>query len=353
MNTGILTFNDTLNFGAVLQAYALQQTLENFGYNAEIIRYTNDYIENNEKHSSGLSLHSIIKKIVMGAGLKRKEKAFRAFEDKYLHFGKEMKNNYEIINQYYDKVITGSDQVWNMTLTDKDWHFFLDFVDERKKKISYAPSFGNVKFPKECYEKAAELIKDFHAVSVREQSGSDTIKKICGVDAKVVVDPTLLLSKSEWESRFDCNPGNGEKYILVYFPHNKKLVFDFVKKLKNKTGLPVVYLSISPKIQTGVRTLYDSSPDEFIGWIKNAEYVVTGSFHGTAFSINLEKQFFYEPTGEGSRIDNLVKYTGTHNRDLTKTDVNNIEYMDYNKISSKLDVLRKDSLDWLKNALEN
>ncbi|MDD6082292.1 MAG: polysaccharide pyruvyl transferase family protein [Oscillospiraceae bacterium] len=349
MNIGILTFNDTLNFGAALQAYALQQTLENFGHNAEIIKYTNKYIENNEKLTSVFSINSIIKKIVMGKGLKNKEISFRAFEDKYMHFGIEMNENVEKVNRYYDRFITGSDQVWNMEITGNDWRFFLDFVDDNKKKISYAPSFGNVEFPTVYYEKAAEILKKFHAVSVREESGRDTIKRICGLEAKVVLDPTLLLSKSDWESRFNCNPIE-EKYILVYCPHNKKLVFDFVKKLKRQTGLQVVYLSISPRIQTGVKTLYDSSPDKFVNWIKNAEYVVTGSFHGTAFSVNLEKQFFYEPTGNGSRIDNLVKITGTQDRDLTKT---NFQKIDYNKIRPKLEALRKDSLDWLKNTVEN
>lgn len=128
------------------------------------------------------------------------------------------------------------------------------------------------------------------------------------------------------------------------------MVFDFVKKLKKKTGLPVVYLSISPKIQPGVKTIYNASPDEFLGWMKNADYVVTGSFHGTAFSLNLEKQFFYEPSGEGSRIDNIVKLTGTDERSILNVKAID-EIIDYEIVRKKLDKERNESKMWLKNAI--
>jgi len=348
MKTGILTFNNTLNFGAVLQAYALQETIKSFGYSAEILRYTNEYIESKEKNQTKLSPHSIIRTVVMGRGLKQKEIKFKRYEKKNICFGKRLDfNHIDDVNNYYDKFITGSDQVWNMDITDKDWHFFLDFVKDDKKKISYAPSFGNTEFPKDCFAKTAELLKKIPSLSVREESGKKLIKKISNENARVVVDPTLLLSKSDWEKRIKFVPPI-KKYILVYCPHNKNKVFQFVNKLKKTTGFPVIYLSISPKIQLGVKTIYDASPDEFMGWIKNAAYVVTGSFHGTAFSINLEKQFFYESSG--SRIDNLVKITGTENRNITQGDINNV--IDYSVVREKIRIQRENSLEWLRDALE-
>lgn len=355
MKIGILTFINTLNYGAVLQAYALQEKIKVFGYEAEIIQYTNEAIFNKEKGNSlkaMLNPKKLLKKLIMGSGMKKKEKVFNQYEKEHIIPGYEFNGNNIIeINKCYDKFITGSDQVWNMDITHNDWHFYLDFVDSSDKKISYAPSFGNVEFPVECKDKAKVLLNDFSKLSVREASGQKLIKELTGRDATVVVDPTLLLTKQEWESKIKFIP-KMEHYILVYFPHNKKLVFDFVEKLKSKTGLPVVYLSISPRKQSGTYTIYDASPDEFLGWIKNADYIVTGSFHGTAFSINLEKQFFYEPlskNGVEGRIDNIVRLTGLQNRCISNASLDDI--IDYESVRKKLDKIRNDSAMWLQNSL--
>lgn len=354
MKVGILTFTNTLNFGAVLQSFALQEKVKSFGYDAEIIQYTNKFIENKEKNKSIFSPKFLLRQMVMGSALKRKEKAFRAFEKQNIVSGLKLtESNIAEVNNYYDKFITGSDQVFNAVITDTDWHFYLDFVTESKKKVSYAPSFGDVVFSEEAKKKATELLSDFNALSIREASGQKLIKEMTGKEADIVLDPTLLLSKSDWENRITFKP-NLEHYILVYFPHNKKLVFDFVEKLKEKTGLPVIYLSISPRKQSGVHTIYDSSPDEFLGWIKNADYVVTGSFHGTAFSLNLEKQLFYEPlskNGIEGRIDNLARVAGVQHRCISSANLD--EVLDYSDVRNKLNNVRSKSEDWLKKALEN
>ena len=351
---GILTFTDTLNFGAELQAYALQEVIKNFGEEARLLQYTNEEIKNKENNSGAkkFSKRGLLKSLVMKHGLKKKRMAFKAYEQENIAAGMTLtRETVPEINRAYDMFITGSDQVWNMKITNEDWNFFLEFVEDNNKKVSYAPSFGNSEFPKADYEKAGELLSKFKALSVRENSGRELIKKLCGRDAEVVLDPTLLLKKEEWEKKISFVP-DLEHYILVYFPHKKKPVFDFVKKLKKQTGFPVVYLSISPRIQPGVRTIYDSSPDEFLGWIKNADYVVTGSFHGTAFSINFEKKFFYEPSGNGSRIDNLVTMLDLKDRSI-ETDEFLESDIDYTVTAEKLNEFRNKSLEWLKNVLND
>lgn len=349
MRIGIITFINTLNYGASLQAYALQEVLKKLGNDAEIVQYVNHYIEEKEKNSKHTNLKSIYKRLIMGRGLKQKEKAFRNFENNNLKFGMQLKNDtIQDVNNNYDLFITGSDQVWNMRITEKDWTYFLDFVDDNNKKISYAPSFGNDIFPDSEKEQAGRYLKQFKAISIREESGKKLIKEISNRNAEVVLDPTLLMNKEDWESKIKFKP-DLQHYILVYFPHNKKIMFEFVNKLKQKTGLPVVYLSISPKIQTGVKTIYDASPDEFLGWINNADYVITGSFHGTAFSINMNKQFFYETSNESSRIGNLAKLVGVEDRIITN---NNLEQkIDYSIVNKKLQEERKKSLNWLKKAI--
>lgn len=348
MKIGIITFINTINFGALLQAYALQEVLSGFGNDVEVIRYINKNIEEKEKNNGKITLKKIYKKIIMGKATKRKEEKFKAFENNNIKFGLQLNNNFEQINKLYDLFVTGSDQVWNMKITNKDWNYFLDFVSDDKKKISYAPSFGNDKFPEEEKNNLKEQVKKFKALSVREESGKKLIEEISSKKAEVVLDPTLLLNKEEWESKIKFKP-KIEHYILVYIPHNKKIVFDFVDKLKKEKRLPVVYLSISPKIQKGVKTIYDASPDEFLGWIKNADYVVTGSFHGTAFALNLNKQFFYESTGDGSRINNLIKICGTEDRNLSNIKDFN-KKIDYDIVNKKLNKERMKSLNWLKQA---
>ena len=351
MNIGIVTFINTINYGALLQAYALQEKIRDLGENPEIIQYTNELIEKKEKNSKPYRLGHIIKKVVMGKATERKIHEFELFEAKNIIKGRKLTSDIDNsdINRYYDMFITGSDQVWNMTITHEDWIYFLSFVEDNRKKVSYAASFGNNEFPYDKREKAALLLKQFNAISVREQSGADFIKELTNIDATVVMDPTLLLTRKECITKTKYIPSI-EKYILVYFPHDKKRVFAFTKRLQKLTGLPIVYISISPRPQFGVKTIYDASPDEFLGWILNATYVVTGSFHGTAFSLNLEKQFFYEPSGKGSRIDNLVNITGTVNRSIDSfQSLDNM--IDYIAVSKKIDLVRNKSIEWLNSAL--
>lgn len=352
MKIGIISFTNTLNYGASLQAYAMQELLRKNDNNVEIIKYTSDIIEAKEKNIKKNNIKSLYKEIIMGRGIRNKSEKFETFENKRICFGMELnEDTKKEVNNNYDLFITGSDQVWNPQITNYDWTYFLNFVNDKEKKISYAPSFGKGSFSDREKEKAKNYLQEFKAVSVREVAGKKLIKKISNIDAEVVLDPTLLLNKVDWESRIKFKP-NIDHYILVYLPHNKKKVFNFVKKLKRKTGLPIIYLSISPRIQFGVKTIYDASPDEFLGWINNADYVVTGSFHGTAFSINLNKQFFYEPTGEGSRIDNLVKITGTEERSIYNENVIN-ERIDYAIIEERLNKERKKSIKWIKKAIQN
>lgn len=350
MRIGIITFVKTLNFGASLQAYALQEVLKSFGADAEIITYVNEDIKNKENNAKPKNLKQLIRKLILERGFKRKKEAFQQYESQNINYGDVLnEKNEDIINESYDYFITGSDQVWNLSITHNDWYYFLSFVKDSKKKISYAPSFGNNPFPKDKFEMAKKYLSDFKSVSVREKSGADLVQKLIGKSVDVVVDPTLLLTKEEWLSKTKFIPSIS-KYILVYFPHDKKTVFRFVEKLKKKTGLPVVYLSISPRPQQGVKTIYDVSPNEFVGWIANAEYVVTGSFHGTAFSINLEKQFFYEPSGEGSRIDSLVKIAGLKERGIDNVDSLEQE-IDYSIVKTKMQTEIEKSIRWLRTAL--
>lgn len=351
MKIGILTFVDTINYGALLQAYALETVLTNMEHDVEIIQYKNKFIENREKNKNIFAPYWILRAIIIGKNFKRKAERFKKFEKDLINRSK-MCSDKTIgeICASYDKIIVGSDQVWNTTLTGGDLHYFLDFITDSTKKISYAPSFGDSIIPKNIAIEISPLLKGFHALSVREESGRSTISQISGRKAKVVLDPTLLLKKEDWEQlvkkRLCTRP-----YILVYLPHKKDICFSFARKLQAKTGYQIIYLSISPRIIRGVKTIYDASPQEWLSWILYADYVITGSFHGTAFSINFEKQFFYETYNKESRINNLASLIGFENRNILNANLEDI--INYNSLRDKLYAVRQSSLLWLKNAIEN
>jgi len=351
MKIGILTFIDTINYGALLQSYALETVLKKMGHDVQIIQYKNRAVKEREKGVSIFSVRGILKLLVIGNSFKKKAKKFREFEDTYIKRTAECNaaTIADICNGF-DKIVTGSDQVWNLALTGEDFHYFLDFVTDSFKKISYAPSFGENPLPNHALSKVGLLLKDFAALSVRETAGMNIISKLSGRKADLVLDPTLLLTKEEWKNLIQSKPCE-KPYILVYLPHKKDICFSFAKKLQTKTGYEIIYLSISPRIIKGVKTIYDASPQEWLSWMFHADYVITGSFHGTAFSLNFEKQFFYESLGKGSRIDSLVSLTGTENRNLAKADMD--VDIDYCQVSGKLSKARQMSLSWLKNAILN
>lgn len=349
MKIGILTFIDTINYGALFQAYALEEVLREMGNDVEIIRYINEIIEAREKSSNRYSIRGLLNSLIIGNGLKRKEEKFRDFESAFMKGTKKCDDKtISDVCKTFDKIITGSDQVWNLTLTGGDLHYFLDFVSDDTKKISYAPSFGETEIPQNIRDKVSRLLRGFKALSVREHSGLAKISQVSERKAEVVLDPTLLLTKAHWQkllvSKLCKDP-----YILVYLPHKKDICFSFAKRLQAKTGYKIIYLSISPRIIKGVKTIYDASPQEWLSWIFYADYVVTGSFHGTAFSLNFEKQFFFENLGAGSRIDDLVRLTGTSERNLTSASMDDI--IDYNLVKYKLQKNRTASMKWLKNAI--
>ncbi len=351
MKVAVLTFIDTINYGALLQSYALKTIIENLGHKCDIIQYTNRFIEKNEKNANLFSINWLLRELIIGRHFQTKTNKFRTFEKKYITYtNKVTSETIHTIDKDYDIIIVGSDQVWNLNITNNDWHFYLDFINNKNKKISYAPSFGESELTDSMLNRIGLLLNEFKSISVREDSASVLLKNKLDIVAEVVLDPTLLLRKEDWSKIVDFKPVL-EHYILVYLPHDKKIVFDFAKRLSQEKGLPIVYLSISPRIIKDVTTIYDASPTEFLGWIKHADYVVTGSFHGTAFSLIFEKHFFYEPVHRNSRIGNLVNISGTNKQDLLVADWNS--KIDYANVTKKILFLQEKSVNWLKQSLDS
>ena len=265
----------------------------------------------------------------------------------------------------YSDVIVGSDQLWLPVNVVSDY-YTLNWVSDNINKISYATSFGISKIPDKYADEYKKFLSRINYLSVREESG----KKICdeyGITSKVVCDPTILLTKDEWEQEAVQERIIPDKYILCYFLGSNIEHRKFAEKLKKKTGYKIVSLNHADEYVKYSDTFaditpYDIGPREWINLIKNAEYVCTDSFHGTVFSLLFNKTFFdfrrYSESNKmstNSRIDSLLDLAGVDkNRILTgNEDVDTvIKYkINYSKVNKNIDKIRQESKKWLLSSI--
>jgi len=382
---GIVSCYFKNNYGSMLQAYATKKILDNNEIPNETInidsnvdfkkgktKYYKSQIFNFKfiKAKFGMIKLKVDKKINRELG---KNIAIRT--DKYKEFKKEFnlsmvctnyKNLAEMTEKKYTDVIVGSDQLWLPVNVVADY-YTLNWVPEEINKISYATSFGFSSVPEKYNEKYSKFLKRINHLSVREQSGVEIIKNVAGIDAKLVSDPTILLTKSEWEKEATAERIIKEKYILCYFLGNNIEHRKFAERLKQETGCKIVslnhadeYVKYSDKFCDYAP--YDIGPREWINLIQNADYVCTDSFHGTAFSIIFNKIFFdfrrhssKSKVSTNSRIDSLLNIAGiSTERILTGTE--NIQdvlkyKIDYEKVNENMDKFREDSKTWLLNSI--
>ncbi|MCR5797623.1 MAG: polysaccharide pyruvyl transferase family protein, partial [Eubacterium sp.] len=287
----------------------------------------------------------------------RKKKGFSDFRKKHLVLSKKSYSTDDIkdTNSLYRVFITGSDQVFNYTNTGFDETYFLSFVEKPNSKCAYAASFGFHEVPVEYMNRYKDLLKGFEYISFREQSGSELYNMLTLEHAQTLLDPTLVARRKIWD--FGVNSNNKcAPYILVYFLERSSKAFAFVNLLKQLTGLKVIYIgSLIKRHRENLNAEFMGglSPDEFVNLIKNATYVVTNSFHGTAFSIVFEKQFWVNPLENGKvtndRFFSLLNQTGLINRiipnDYNGDYINNT--IDYIEVNVRLDKFRQEAVDYL------
>lgn len=315
---GIITFHRAINYGAVLQTYALQKYLNSHNYNAEVIDYRCDYMENFYKIFSlkNKSIKQIIRGVMNFGFAYKKKRNFYNFLKQNIKISAKTYNKANIVtsNNQYDKFITGSDQVFNYACSNFDKNYFLDFVQDSRKKFSYAASFGMKVIPKQYIEEYKILLSTFAKLSIRETTGQDIIRGLLGKETELSLDPVFLLNKREWEDLAKKPKEN--RYILIYKLNTSDLIFDFARKLSKLTGIKIVALNFDLVDQlktTDIKGIYAASIEEFLGYFKYADYVVTNSFHGTAFSIIFHKNFYVEALQKdfkpNDRVESLLNLT--------------------------------------------
>lgn len=332
-SVGVLTMHRVQNYGSVLQAYALFYIINSLGYNCEIIdyQYPNPYHENGVRYKDSRPFICRLVQRGLYFLLYRntiQKNRFNAFVEKYLTFSKYYKTKEEIYSRppKYDVYVTGSDQVWNPVCMKGDPVFFLAFASQDAYKISYASSFSISEIPIQYQEAYKKYLFDYHSISVREKSGAKIVKTLTGYNSEIVCDPTLLLSRYDYEEiAKESQLKVKGKYILVYalnYAYNPYPQIDkVVQKVKDQLGLSVVYLhSNSIENYHLGRSVTSAGPCEFISLFLNASFVITSSFHGTAFSLNFGVPFYAivpRRTSSDSRIISLLKIVGLENRGIS------------------------------------
>lgn len=317
----IITIFDENNYGNRLQNYAVQKVLEKSGCEVQTLKNYQSF--NNNFFSIGRlflkQVHNLLLKFKMDTTTKNRYRNFHEFTQLYIHTGKVItKKNANKFVSKYDYFITGSDQVWNPNYFQGA--MMLDFVTSGEiKKIAYAPSIGVNNLSVKIQHKYKKLLKSYCAVSVREEKAAELLKDISPVPVQVVLDPTMLLTYTEWDELSDRaviqNEWNTkEDYILCYFVGDRCDYGNYVKQIINETNMQCLVIPINKNASLdGCKTIEGVGPNEFIWLIKNASIVVTDSFHASVFSILYHREFYVlkrflenSSTSQNSRLHQIL-----------------------------------------------
>lgn len=346
-----LTFDHTTNYGSCFQAYALQKSIESMNIDNERCEYRLIPIQTLiSSNKSGFEQR--IKKLFYR--LHRMQ--FKQFEEKNMKYAAvNNKGELPLLNMNADGFVCGSDVIWNPDFSGRNGAYYLDFA--RKYKFSYAASFGKAELSLEDYEWIKEHLNSFNEISCRERSGVETVKRCLNRFAALVVDPVLLLTKDEWDQMAGKKkPG---KYIFVYITHKNKKLNEFVKALQKKTRLRVIRSVYAPGQAIDQRVIQVQKPEKWLQLLRDAEYVVTNSFHATAFSVLFHKKFFTfirpgRKTGVNIRMNDFLEELNLGKRMISSVPNNmDLTDIDYREADEIINNLRCESLAFLQRNIRN
>lgn len=316
MKAGIITFHRALNYGAVLQAYALQQFLDQIGIENEIIDYRCNFIEEFYKPIKATPFGNpkmFTREVLYAPKNLRKRRRFEEFIGQHVRTSRVVHTSDELrqMNSEFDFFITGSDQVWNMKWSGFDTAYFLDFADDQKK-YSYAASFGLGGIQESQKETYHKLLHSFRELSVRENTGVKIIQGLLQRGAAVHIDPTCLIEKSQWE-KISIKPKESG-YVLVYMLDKSAELLNYAESIAKERNMKIIRILDTIQKDGKYEDRGFLSPAEFLGLFANAGYIVTNSFHGLMFSTIFEKDFCLQyqkrEDAPNSRLQDFVKAYG-------------------------------------------
>lgn len=356
---GILTFHKVDNYGAVLQTLALQEALTHAGNIGCVVDYYPVFMRESAAILQRNSLKAFVKSFLWVKKRFQKHLVFNQFRDKYYHVvGCNLKaDSLALACNNVDMFALGSDQIWNPRITKGvDPVYYGRFGGKAQNAFSYAASIGANRLDDNEKESMAALTKTLKSVGVREVEVANLlgIKNYC-----VVCDPVLLHDRQFWVEKLKINTSDERPYIFLYALMGYKDTYDMTRKLAQKTGLPVIEIRNANRAEEeihGETILYAASPEHFVSLIANATYVVTDSFHGTAFSMIFERNFFVIPNKEkGGRMISIMQRLGVEHRIIDTPD-KITDYIidmpiDMEYLREQREQFRKTSLRFLREAV--
>ncbi len=358
MKIGIVTFHNSSNYGAVLQSFALQRALQKQTDDVVIVDYDNKFISKGLKRIRfGLSLHYLYYAMQDVRNFKKNSakiaKFKRFFKNRYLlseRLSKRriLKNGYPL-----DLLISGSDQIWNPRLLKGfDRVYFGDFPGVGAR-ISYASSFGNYAFDNEVYNgELKAFLSGYEKISLREKSG--LLTQVTGKEASEVLDPTLLLNADEWREYLELDrvPKAKSKYLLVYALNDFDNVVSVAEKIATERGLEIYFIGNHKIRSKNVRVFRDLGPEEFVAFFDGADYVVTNSFHGTAFSVIFRKQFVSVLNKKSpERAKTFLEKIGLLSRLIDGGMPNDLSGEEFAFTQKRIDELKEQSMEYLTSGV--
>lgn len=365
MKIGILTFHCAHNYGAVLQCYALQETLRSLGHEVEVIDYRPEYLlipyrvfskSRFLRRNPFKMLKACIRESLLLPKRIKRYRAFQSFINNNLNLSQPVVANK--IPSKYDVYIMGSDQIWNPKITkgfDPVYFGYFDFGKGNKTYISYAASMTARQLDSDSERYLKRALMNFNAISVREIQLKTLLQPLTEKEVVPVLDPTLLADKNIWDKMAQI-PNCDKKYVLVYQIRRDANVIRIAQDIAKSMGAEVVEITAFPTLIFSNKNEQCLSPVEFLGWIKNAQFVVTSSFHGTVFSILFSRPFFCVKLDNVSdtRSISLLKNLKLEDRFIEKDEGNlKLSPIDYTEPNRLLLYLQTKSRTFLKNALDN
>ena len=353
MKIGILTFPHAPSLGAMLQMRSLYHAVEELGHEVEIINYVSPGVIHEKKKK--LSLKGRLVRVLSKLLIKSAKPSYREFEAPLRMFPETPSYGEEAlaaIAARYDRIIVGSDQVWNPVVTGYDKNFYLEFCSDPNKKASYAASFGYAKLEEHEEKRVSELLNDFSYLGVRETQGRDLIRDLTGREAEVVLDPTLLVDSDYLRSL--SKPANRKKkYVLFFTIKPSHTLYLRAAEYATRYGLELVTVGGRMKdlIDPAKHPAFGVGPKEFLGLLDGAECVFTNSFHGTAVSVALHTDFYVEFSSDtNSRMENLTAMLDLRDRIVTEEALTDRK-IDYSAVDAHLEKHRAYSMEYLKKIV--
>lgn len=363
MKIRTITCHDVYNLGASLQAYALQHYLESKGHDVQIIDYKPEYLSRHHKLgivSNPIYDKPLIKQLYLLAKLPgrlwglRIKKVFDDFTAKYLKLTKRY-NSYEELKAVApdaDCYIAGSDQIWNTLFPNgRDAAFYMDFGAKDVKRISYAASFATPTVAADCREFVVEKLKGIDAISIRERISLPLLASLGRQDGVAVCDPVFLLTKEEWNEILQGEPGLSsvpEKYVLVYLTESGSQIEQIAQEIKKKTGWKICSVG-SIKAGCADKTFTTAGPLDFVRLIKDAQFVISNSFHATAFSLIMGTKFCVVNRADAinERMKSILEDYGLSDRLVAEYNDVLLQSMNLNDLEERRKVFVDASKEWL------